>query len=198
MKNLAWCGQRILRAVPPSSFAFTSGMGIWQLWSGNSRPSPTSSKSLPWGILKDHLTRSTENANAMAPDGFGVLGLATFFGQIEAAEVLLGAGANPDTPSANDHKVRPIHSAAANRSAEKSLPLCRLLLDAGADPNVTQAGGWTPLHQASAHGRKELVELFLSHGAAVDAKSDDNRTAAEMAEAKGHKEIQALLEQAGA
>ncbi len=149
-------------------------------------------------LLKDHLTRSTENANAMAPDGFGVLGLATFFGQIEAAEVLLGAGADPDTPSANDHKVRPIHSAAANRSAEKSLPLCRLLLDAGADPNVTQAGGWTPLHQASAHGRKELVELFLSHGAAVDAKSDDNRTAAEMAEAKGHKEIQALLEQAGA
>ena len=33
-------------------------------------------------LLKDHLTRSTENANAVAPDGFGVLGLATFFGAL--------------------------------------------------------------------------------------------------------------------
>lgn len=148
--------------------------------------------------LREHLARAPEGANAVAPDGFGALGLASYFGRIEAVELLLGAGADPNTPAANNSKVRPIHSAAANRSAETSLPLCRLLLEGGADPNVAQAGGWTPLHQASAHGRAAVVELLLSHGAAVDAKSDDNRTAGEMAEAKGHKEIQALLEQAGA
>jgi ankyrin repeat protein len=149
-------------------------------------------------LLQEKLARAPESAKAVAPDGFGALGLASFFGRIEAVKVLLNAGADPNTPAANDFKVSPIHSAAANRSADTSLPLCRLLLEGGADPNVAQAGGWTPLHQASAHGRTAVVELLLSHGAAVDTKSDDNRTPGEMAEAKGHEDVLSLLEQAGA
>ena len=148
-------------------------------------------------LLKEHLSQDPAAANRVAPDGFGVLGLASFFGRLEAVQTLLAAGANPDTPSANDFKVRPIHSAAANRNADISLPICQALLEGGADPNVTQAGGWTPLHQAAAHGRAPVVELLLSHGAATDIRSEDNRTAAEMAEAKGHEDIKVLLEKAG-
>lgn len=147
--------------------------------------------------IKDHLTQNPDAANAIAPDGFGVLGLASFFGRVEAVEVLLAAGANPNTPSANAFKVCPIHSAAANRDAEISLPLCKALLEGGANPNTAQAGGWTPLHQAAAHGRLPIVELLLSHGADVTIKSEDDRTAFQMAEAKGHQEIQALLSKAG-
>jgi ankyrin repeat protein len=148
-------------------------------------------------LLKDYLAKDPESANAVAPDGFGVLGLASFFGRIEAAQALLEAGADPNTPANNPFQVRPIHSAAANRSEETSLPLCKLLLEAGADPNVKQAGGWTPLHQAATHGRKAVVELLLAHGADVTLKSDDDRTAAEMAEVKGHEEIQTLLSRSG-
>lgn len=148
-------------------------------------------------LLKQQLARDAELANAVALDGFSVLGLASFFGRIEAVGTLLTAGADPNTPSANDFKVRPIHSAAANRSAETSLPLCKTLLEGGADPNVAQAGGWTPLHQAATHGRMAVVELLLAHGAKVETESDDNRTAADMAKVKGHSEIQALLEKAG-
>jgi ankyrin repeat protein len=148
-------------------------------------------------LLKQHLARDSKLANAVAQDGFGVLGLASFFGRIEAVGALLAAGADPNTPSANDFKVRPIHSAAANRSVETSLPLCTTLLEGGADPNVAQAGGWTPLHQAATHGRMPVVEILLTHGAKVDTKSDDDRTAAEMAKVKGHTEIQTLLEKAG-
>ena len=144
--------------------------------------------------LRGGLGKSKDAANSVAPDGFGPLGLAVFFGRLEAARALLDAGANPNTPAANAFKVTPIHSAAAHRDPERSLPLCRLLLDWGANPNVSQAGGWTPLHQAAAHGRKALVELLLEKGASRDALSDDNRTPLQMAEAKGHTEIQALLE----
>jgi ankyrin repeat protein len=147
-------------------------------------------------LLKGHLAKDAGMANAVAQDGFGVLGLASFFGRIEAAALLMEAGADPNTPSANDFKVRPIHSAAANRSAETSLPLCKILLEGGADPNVAQAGGWTPLHQAATHGRMKIVQLLLEHGAKVDIKSDDDRTAADMAKVKEHAEIQALLEKA--
>ncbi len=143
--------------------------------------------------LNHHLAEKPEAVNAAAPDGFRPLGLAAYFGRLEAAKALLDKGAEPNAPAVNLSRVCPIHSAAANRDAEQSLPLCQLLLDRGADPNLKQAGGWTPLHQAAAHGRTEIVKLLLAHGASTDAKSDDKRTPAEMAELKGHAEVLALL-----
>lgn len=143
--------------------------------------------------VKERLSESPDQANAVAPDGFTVLGLASYFARVDTAEALLEAGADPNIPAANSFQVRPIHSAAANRKAPESLALCRILLEKGANPNVKQAGGWTPLHQAAAHGRRETVELLLSHGADVEARSADDRTPAQMAEAKGHLEIQALI-----
>jgi ankyrin repeat protein len=147
--------------------------------------------------LRGLLSESEGSANSVAPDGFGALGLAVFFGRLEAAEVLLDAGADPNTPASNSFRVSPIHSAAAHRNPERSLELCRLLLDRGADPNVAQAGGWTPLHQAAAHGRKAVAELLLAHGASREAVSEDDRTPGQMAEVKGHAEILALLEESG-
>jgi len=143
--------------------------------------------------LNKQLSVAPDSANAVAPDGFGALGLAAFFGRVEAAKTLLDAGADPNTPASNDSRVCPIHSAAAHRDPDRSLPLCRLLLERGADPNVAQAGGWTPLHQAAAHGRKIVVELLLAHDASADAVSDDDRTPAQMAEVKGHTDIQEIL-----
>jgi ankyrin repeat protein len=148
-------------------------------------------------LLRELLEVSSEGANAVSQDGFGPLGLAVYFGRPEAARVLLEAGANPNTPSANDFKVRPIHSASAHRDTDVSLDLARLLLEWKADPNVSQAGGWTPLHQAAAHGRRELAELLLAHGAARGVKSDDDRTPAEMAQAKGHGDLEEVLREEG-
>ena len=145
-------------------------------------------------LVQELLEASPDQANAVAKDGFCALGLAVYFGRTAAAELLLRAGANPDTPSANEFKVRPLHSAAAHRDKEVSLALVRLLLEWKADPNVAQAGGWTPLHQAAAHGRLETARLLLAHGASAEAKSDDGRTPLEMAQLKKHADVEALLE----
>lgn len=148
-------------------------------------------------LLRELLEDAPDGANSVAPDGFGILGLAVYFGREEAAEFLLEKGGNPDTPSANDFRVRPIHSAAAHRDEERSSALVRLLLEWKADPNVVQAGGWTPLHQAAAHGRKESAELLIARGASLTAKSEDGRTPLDMARAKKHTELEAILEGAG-
>src|SRR4051794_37832822 len=74
-------------------------------------------------------------------DGFTLLHLAAFFGGAEAVELLLARGCDPDADAENPFKVRPIHSAVAV-SDHASV---RALLEAGADPNVQQAGGHTPL-----------------------------------------------------
>jgi len=139
------------------------------------------------------LDRTPGGAKAMAPDGFGVLGLAVYFGRVETAKMLLEAGAHPDTSSANEFKVRPIHSAAAHREAGVSLELVRTLLESGADPNVAQAGGWTPLHAVAAHGREEIAKLLVESGASLQARSEDGRTPLEMAQAKGHAGLETLL-----
>ena len=57
----------------------------------------------------------------------------------------VGAQANAWADADNVFKVRPIHSAAAVRDRTS----VRLLLEAGADPNVRQQGGYTPLHTAA-------------------------------------------------
>jgi ankyrin repeat protein len=58
---------------------------------------------------------------------------------------------------------------------------------------VTQAGGWTPLHQAASHGREDVAKILVDKGASLAAKSDDGRTPLEMARAKGHEGLEELL-----
>jgi ankyrin repeat protein len=159
-------------------------------------PKPTLFEAAALGekeLVETLLEGSPDLANAMAKDGFCPLALAVYFGRTEVAELLLKAGASPDTPSNNEFKVRPIHSAAAHRNPEVSLALVRLLLEWKAEPNVAQAGGWTPLHQAAAQGRLETASLLLAHGASPNAKTDDGRTPLEMARLKKHADVEGLL-----
>jgi len=123
--------------------------------------------------------------DALAPDGFTPLGLTAFFGQLPVLEWLLGQGGDPNIAARNPMAVYPIHSAAANRNPETAITAVRLLVAHGAQVNVAQRGGWTPLHQAADHGNQRLVELLLEAGADRQAKSSDGRTPAQMAAEKG-------------
>ncbi|MFC3918361.1 ankyrin repeat domain-containing protein [Deinococcus metalli] len=78
--------------------------------------------------------------NAVSPDGFTPLGLASFFGRAEAAQVLLEAGADVHAVSRNPMQVQPLHSAVAGNHEA----LARVLVAAGADVNAEQADGFTP------------------------------------------------------
>jgi ankyrin repeat protein len=83
------------------------------------------------------------SANAVAEDGFGPLGLASFFGHEAVARVLLAAGARVNEASSNGMRVMPLHSAAA----AQSVAIARLLLESGAPVNARQGrtdGGFTP------------------------------------------------------
>jgi ankyrin repeat protein len=54
------------------------------------------------------------------------------------------------------------------RAARKLRQPARLLLDAGADPNLANSG-FTPLMIAAATGQPEVLRLLLARGAALDA-----------------------------
>ena len=126
---------------------------------------------------------------ARTTEGFEALGLAAFLGGAEAVAALLDHGADPQGDPRNPLGVRPVHAATAHRDAAA----LRLLLDAGADPDAAQRGGFTPLHAAAQHDDPELARLLLDHGADRARRTDDGRTAEDIAAAEGGERVLALL-----
>jgi ankyrin repeat protein len=71
----------------------------------------------------------------------------------------------------------------------------RLLIAQGADVNMEQAGGYTPLHQAAAAGNAELTEILLEAGANPSNLCHQGKTPADYARERNHV---AVLEQLAA
>jgi ankyrin repeat protein len=146
------------------------------------------------GPLKELIAQQPGIVDAIAPDGFSPLGLAAFFGQKEAVELLLGSGAQVNVASHNPQHVMPLHSAVAGQSYE----IARLLVENGADVNARQAGDFTPLHAAAQNGQVDMVQLLLDHAAEVNARTSEGHSSLYFARESNSGEIIALMESKGA
>jgi len=141
--------------------------------------------------LKQCLRDAASAINSRSKDGFTALHFACFFGQPDAARLLLEHGAAVDAVAANPTQVMPLHSAASSRNLEAA----RLLLERGAPVNARQQAGWVPIHAAAQNGDRPMVELLLQHGADRKLVNDQGKTSAMVAGEKGHAEIATLLEE---
>lgn len=105
-------------------------------------------------------------ANAFGDDGFQPLPLACFYGQLQAARVLLGHGADPNTLARHEHiQTNALHAASAseNKDEQTRYELCELLLEHGADPNIPQGGnGSRAIDSARLNGDERLERLLES------------------------------------
>lgn len=131
------------------------------------------------------------DANALSADGFTPLGLAAFFDNTEAFELLLPLTRDVNEAAKNPQQVAAIHAATAKRNAA----MVEKLLRAGADPNQQQADGFTPLHAAAMHGDAAIVGLLLLFGADPARLSAKDRSAASYAREGGHDWLASRLEQ---
>src|SRR6202011_5946708 len=141
--------------------------------------------------LKQCLRDDPSAINSRSKDGFTALHFACFFGQPEAARLLIESGAAVDAMAANPTQVMPLHSAASSRNLEAA----RLLLERGAPVDARQQAGWVPIHAAAQNGDRPMVELLLKHHADPKLANDEGKTSAMVAREKGHAEIAALLEE---
>jgi uncharacterized protein len=145
------------------------------------------------GVLRIAIDLDPLLVERWSDDGFQALHLAAFFGHADAVRVLVGAGAPVDEASLNTMRVHPLHSAAAANDPDARLAACLDLLDAGADPNAVQQGGFTALHAAAQHGDELLARLLVDRGADLTRLTEDGRTAATLAVEHGHLALAALL-----
>jgi len=141
--------------------------------------------------LAQLLDSNSSSANAWSPDGFQPLGLAAFFGQPAAVDLLLAHGGEVNTTARHPFGVNALHAALAGPTPD----VARALIAAGADVTIPQRSGETPLHETAHSGYVELTQLLLDHGADPSAKNADGKTALDIARERGHTLVVDLLAQ---
>lgn len=114
------------------------------------------------------LTMQPNLANTFSPDGYTPLGLAAFFGQTDVVNALLPYHVDPNIVSNNAMQVAPLSSAVAGNHYD----IAAKLIEVGANVNVKQADGFTPLMSAAQNNSPQMVQLLLDHDADVNARVD--------------------------
>jgi uncharacterized protein len=120
--------------------------------------------------LRELLDEDPARANAFGADGFHPLGLACFFGHVDATRLLLERAADVNALSRNDRiQTAAIHAAAASEAKDEATryELVELALDHGADPNLPQGGGFRAIDAARQNGDDRVEQLLLERGASA-------------------------------
>lgn len=139
------------------------------------------------------LLTSRVAVNVRSDDGSTALLWAAHWNDLDTAERLVRAGADPN--AANDLRMTPLVQACTNGNAA----LVGLLVNAGANPNTAVATGETPLMTCARSGSVAAVRLLLARGADVNASEPNQRQTAMMwAAAERHAEVVRTLIEARA
>jgi len=134
------------------------------------------------GQISVMLATDQKAVHEYSGDGFTALHIACYFGQADVAKILLENGADVDKTAMNGSDLRPLQSATAGCHAD----VVRILLEFKPDINVRMLGGFTPLMSACALGDEDIIAMLLEHGADLDAKADDGRTADDFSKLSGN------------
>jgi ankyrin repeat protein len=131
--------------------------------------------------------------NGRAEDGATALLWAAHWNDLEAAELLIRAGA--DVNAANDLRITPLSLACTNGNAS----FVQRLLTAGANPNTPIATGETPIMTCAMSGSAGAVQALIARGADVNAKEPvQGQTALMWAALEHHPDVVKALVEHGA
>ncbi|CAG0893090.1 unnamed protein product [Cyprideis torosa] len=143
-------------------------------------------------ILSNWFINEGACVNAQFPIPETPLHIASRFGNIETALLLLVKGANVNASRKNGYT--PLHLSVVKGHYDVSL----LLIEQGADVNATTEAGLTPLYLSSEKGHSDISLLLIEQGADVNATSMIGATPLHLSSQEGHRDVSLLLIERGA
>lgn len=138
------------------------------------------------------------DVNARNAAGHSALAIAAGKSEYELMVVGIGLALGQDQAALSKLIFRPAQKSHESAATARRLEAAKLLLAAMADPNASDAGGDTPLLQATRSGDAELVALLIAAGAKVDARNESGNAPLLFAAQFGLREITAALLEAHA
>jgi ankyrin repeat protein len=93
---------------------------------------------------------------------------------------------HPSCPSTDEERMNNIDHQLFHAAQENNVTEVLRLLSVGADVNVKNRFGWTPLHWASNDGHSQVVIKLLQNGADIEAKDNYGLTPLHWACMRGH------------
>jgi len=144
--------------------------------------------------VRELVEESPPSANSFSPDGFPVVALAAFLGQLEIVQYLAAHGADINAPATNGSG----YNALTGAVTSGHVAVVQWLLENGANANYRYSAGYSPLLTAAANGRLDIAKLLLAHGADPHGTTNDGKTPLSLAIERNHPEVAALFQASAA
>jgi len=143
--------------------------------------------------VRELVDKDAALARSYSSDGFPVVALAAFFGNLEIGKYLHAKGADINAAATNGSGYNALTAAVTSGHTE----IVKWLLENGADPNYRYANNYSPLLNAAANGHLEILKLLQARGADLHAKTSDGKNALAYAEERKHTAVADYLRAQG-
>ena len=120
------------------------------------------------------------DVNARKMDDWTPLHLASYYGRLEIARVLLDHGASVNAETNAGETPLFLVSRGVYGSQDDGARVAQLLLERGGKANAPRRDSWFPLHAASYFGKPEIVRMLLDHGAKANAESRQGKNSLDL------------------
>jgi ankyrin repeat protein len=144
-------------------------------------------------IVKSLIKKGLD-VNIRDEDGISPIHYAVVLGHNHIAQLLIESGADVNTQSCDMEFTTLLYATCFTGNYE----LTRILIAAGANPNVASKNGWTPLMKAVLSNHEQIVAFLLEHGADPNIINREGINALHLAVKDKNKNIVKILLNNGA
>ncbi|XP_069138639.1 uncharacterized protein [Argopecten irradians] len=139
----------------------------------------------------DMMLTNQETINLKTLTGLNALHIAASFGLCIVIKHLVQKGCDILCQDGRGKSV--LHLVSSVKEERNVIETIQTLISCGSNVNCCDFWGYTPLHEAIANGKRDVIEILLSNGADIQLPDNNGTTALHLAAASCHEALPLLL-----